>query len=89
MILEPLMSSGFFSDNTNRIVLIKKYQTIEKNSEANSKYEARTQLIWNNMTNQFEGTWNVKTVKYSDTRKFILQFLPGSFARQLILFVFY
>ncbi|CAF1631149.1 unnamed protein product [Adineta ricciae] len=72
--------NGIYSDNTNRIVLIKKYQTIQNNSQEISKYEVKAQLIWNNMTNQFEGTWNVKTAKYTDTGKFILQFLPGSFA---------
>ncbi|CAF1106145.1 unnamed protein product [Adineta ricciae] len=75
--------NGIYSDNTNRIVLIKKYQTIRNKSQEISKYEARAQLIWNNMTNQFEGTWKVKTAKNTDKGKFILQFLPGSFALKI------
>ncbi|CAF1225943.1 unnamed protein product [Adineta steineri] len=62
---------GSYSDKTERMVLIQKYQRTGLRI---------IRLIWNEINNQFEGTWNIKSCQYIDNRQFKLQFIPGSIA---------
>ncbi len=76
--------NGFYSTETNRIGLTKKYKKGTGNSEENSGHQVTIQLIWNTQNRQFEGQWYVKIDKHKHSGEFKLQFHKESIASKLL-----
>jgi hypothetical protein len=65
---------GIYSDKTNRMGLIQKYQLGSDVPSKNLGHEVIIQLAWNSKTCQFEGQWYVQTKEYCEDGNFELKF---------------
>jgi len=66
--------NGFYSTETSRVGLTKKYQIGTGNRLENLGHQVTIQLAWNAQNDQFEGKWYVQTSKYHGEDKFELKF---------------
>ncbi|CAF3965542.1 unnamed protein product [Adineta steineri] len=64
---------GIYSSRTNRMGLIKTYQKGTGNPIQNLGHDVTIQVVLNSIQHQFEGTWYVRTSKYTGQDKFQLK----------------
>lgn len=66
--------NGIYSNETNRLGLIKIYQAGTGNPRENLGHQVTIQLTWNTQSNKFEGEWYVQTIQYHAKNAFELTY---------------
>ncbi|CAF0992881.1 unnamed protein product [Adineta steineri] len=64
---------GIYSTRTSRMGLIITYKKGTDNPIQNLGHDVTIQVVWNSIQHQFEGTWYVRTNKYTGQDKFHLK----------------
>jgi len=65
---------GIYSNKTNEISLIKRYQPNTGDPSENFEHAVSIELTWNEDSEQFEGKWYVETSEYHGQNAFELIF---------------